>query len=738
MNKSPILKFKVQKLKGILILLFLAFTVFSKQAFPQQDFIGTITGFSSDNEVLISGEKEEKLEVGDVLVVQRNAEKIGLVRIIRNEKEGVAGEILTVEKGQKIEIGDMVGYQLLGVEVLKHPLGLPPLEVKKTKIQSEGEIEYKPDKLKKSIVDEAINEKLEVLEKEPQNRENLIELAEEYLKKGWYEHAIRTYKSAIELDTKSQENDKLLFKIAECYLNLGKYESAIAYFKFLKKYYPDSIYFNSADEKLRLLGVIEEKVLPIQQPLVELKKEEKKEEKKMEFERTDVKEIPTPEGVGLKRSKPKMMMMKINLEDEKKKIREELLNDLLASDEFSKLKKEQKESKLENEELKKEVQNLKTQLDEEQKKMTKKWEREDINISGKLMWHYLYLKDERFILDFPFPDKRDASFIGNDSVIRLNIKATPSNRFIGEFGITPYGGWSNVENRIYEAFGTYEKKKITFKFGRFKLPFGLGKRLIDLDYPSIRYSSDLLFSQGTGFGIEERNGNRFLSFAITGSNKYLELKTSGIPTYYGNSTGTINFYQIGREDKVDICGRFSFKWPESMEDKSLELGLSFTRKIIEETQPEIEDFGIFSAAAIDGQLKADKASILGEIVIGRIKWEYEPTTITTPGNDKIIYPRERNTMLRFGMLEMNYPLGEFMGHAGYRISKHEISYPMGELADYEYIINTDLKKLKLRQYKLGLSKIFNKNFELEVSWKGLKIDGGYVDNNIEATMTLNF
>lgn len=309
-------KFHLLRMGRNVFLLFLLIAEFSKWTFSQQEFIGTITGFSSDEQVIFSGERKENLEIGDVLVVQRNGEKVGLIRVIEIENEVLKGEILSVEKDQKLEIGDMVSFQLLGAEILKQPLSLPPLELKTSQL---GKIiEYKPQKDEMGIVDEEVNEKLEILEREPQNRTNLINLADVYMKKGWYELALKTYKSAIEMDTKAEDTDMLLFKVAECYLSLGKYESAIAYFKFLKKYYPNSTYFKSADEKLRLLGVVEEKVLPIQKPLIELREETKKEKRKIEFEKSDVKKIITPDDLGLKRSIPKKLM-KINTEDEKKK-----------------------------------------------------------------------------------------------------------------------------------------------------------------------------------------------------------------------------------------------------------------------------------------------------------------------------------------------------------------------------------------------------------------------------------
>ncbi|HOX29081.1 MAG TPA: hypothetical protein PLQ76_08025, partial [bacterium] len=203
------------------------------KAYCQMSVFGKISSVDSDGSVTINAGRNAGFEEGDILVVQRQNLKVGLAHIDRADAEKSLGTMIKVEDGMSVKAGDLAAYQMLSGSQ-----GLPPDEP----VPSIMKREWLTPQAKITNYDDEINKNLDILKRSAGDRAAMIRLADAYFKKGWYQHSIKWYQSAVEQKTKAEDNDKLLYQIIRSYGYLNQPDKQQLYMDFLTKYYPDSVF----------------------------------------------------------------------------------------------------------------------------------------------------------------------------------------------------------------------------------------------------------------------------------------------------------------------------------------------------------------------------------------------------------------------------------------------------------------------------------------------------------------
>ncbi len=206
---------------------------------------GSVKSVSPDGTITISAGKNVGFEEGDVLVIQRNGQKIGLAHLAEVQAGYATAQVISIEEGAEVSSGDTAAYELISDSQSSDWLSTAA-----TKLPSSEPV---PNILRQSQQplytgaaggDATINNLLASLKKTPHNRMAMIKLADAYFSKNLYEQSINWNQKAIEENPGAPDNDKLLYQVIRCYGFLNMKDKVDLYTKFLNEKYPNSVFAN--------------------------------------------------------------------------------------------------------------------------------------------------------------------------------------------------------------------------------------------------------------------------------------------------------------------------------------------------------------------------------------------------------------------------------------------------------------------------------------------------------------
>lgn len=217
--------------------------------------VGRVASIAGDV-VVIKGGADVGFEVGDILVVQREGVKVGLINVSKVNATSSEATVLNDDFGYTVERGDEVAHELLRTgrsrtvsvytadEYWEYPNEYVPSFVEL--------FQEKMPPLPRSDLDYEIERQKRVLEEQPNSREAMVRLADAYFRKDWFELAVYWYQRAIQEQPRAQDADKLLYQIVRAYGALGRPDKQKMYMDYLRVNYPASV-FTTFDTQLDII-----------------------------------------------------------------------------------------------------------------------------------------------------------------------------------------------------------------------------------------------------------------------------------------------------------------------------------------------------------------------------------------------------------------------------------------------------------------------------------------------------
>jgi hypothetical protein len=212
---------------------------------------GVVKTIGSDGTLLIGAGQNAGFEPGDVLVIQRNGTKIGLVHVDSVDETSSEATIMKTEQNNSVKVGDVVAYQLMS----GGSAGYSQFPAYSANVETEQppnimKREWLTQQTPATDYDTVINKQTAALSKNAHDRSAMIRLADAYFKKGWYIHSVKWNQRAIEEKPNAPENDKLLAQIIRSYGYLNDPEKQRLYMDYLTKHYPTSVFVSMTGKEI--------------------------------------------------------------------------------------------------------------------------------------------------------------------------------------------------------------------------------------------------------------------------------------------------------------------------------------------------------------------------------------------------------------------------------------------------------------------------------------------------------
>ncbi|MEW5947386.1 MAG: hypothetical protein AB1742_14430 [bacterium] len=695
------MKTKAPRLFQLVMFLTSSIAVFSQDV---DTFVAKIASFDGRVAAIDAG-SSAGLEIGDILVVQADGMKKGLVRVSELARDSARAEVVVIEGGARIRTGDTVAYRLLGRgETAPSPPRAPREIERESPYTWMGERDYEKPSAERTVpegirprlpdVDSLIEEQKDKLARTPGDRRAMYTLADLYFRKGWYQESIAWNQQAVKADPGAPDNDKLLFQIAKAYEKLGMPEKQKLYLDHVRKNYPESPFAAPAEA-----GIISSPLRTLPSGLKKIgtdatlapaeKPEIRTPPPTMKIKKGGIKVIP-PEEKEIKSGE----IGATTGDDDASLGREPPAGaettERVSDDRIPSLIKEQKELSDSLEDARSEIAGLREELSalEEEKKNVET--RAGATLSGRLHYHFLVLNDRYFLLPLSYSlDRRQLSFVSYDSTLNLRAPVSGNVDFESRLGFSDRTGF-----KVWEAWGAVRLPRgYRVLAGKVPVPFGRGERLLYVPYPSIEYGADFYSMQGVGLMVERVDLRTELAVAVTGGQDYSFMQDPA-------TFGVINIFPFwGPHEGVDVNGRLGFTAGSPRREGALELGLSFASRVVNsQNQPKTHASG----GSLDFEFNTGAARWTGEFTGWRLK----------TGDAVFSKPK-------LSAADVTFPVNGWECFAGAKFLK-------------------DSTGLKFNQYDVGISRAYHEKTRFRFDWKGLKLNNIRRDDNFEFGITLDF
>lgn len=261
-------------MRRIHLLPFIVAAVFASGAAGAQDFRARVLRVNQDR-MTVDAARGSGIEVGDILVIQDNGAKKGLVKITSTNPDYSVGQMIIKTPGESFAPGDTAAFQLLtsGAGHQRGARNTPLTTAEELLPDTFSDLppwlgEYNPVKggsgerpAPKTVAppkppegraylgysdtwraDAEISKWKSQLNKRPGDRRAMYTLGDLYFQKDRFEESAYWNQRAVEADPDAPDNDKILFQIASAYARMGLADKANLYMEHIRKRYPNSVF----------------------------------------------------------------------------------------------------------------------------------------------------------------------------------------------------------------------------------------------------------------------------------------------------------------------------------------------------------------------------------------------------------------------------------------------------------------------------------------------------------------